>query len=47
MLSSIISPSSTFRATELTEAQEMLHAKQEPGATDAADQYRDLHIDRA
>nr|CRL72499.1 hypothetical protein CPGR_02330 [Mycolicibacterium malmesburyense] len=47
MLSSIISPSSTFRATKLTQAQEPLHAKEESGATDAADQYGDLHINRA
>ncbi|BBY43738.1 hypothetical protein MCEL_20330 [Mycolicibacterium celeriflavum] len=47
MLSRIISHSSNFRVSELPETQQVLHTEQEAGATDAADEYRDLHIDRA
>jgi hypothetical protein len=30
----------------LPQSQQLLDTEQEPGATDAADQNRDLHIDR-
>jgi hypothetical protein len=33
-------------AAEAAEPEQALHAKQEAGAADAADQNRDLHIDR-
>jgi hypothetical protein len=33
-------------AGELAEPQQLLDTEQEPGATDAADQNRDLHIER-
>ncbi|MDT5265466.1 MAG: hypothetical protein QOI90_2092, partial [Mycobacterium sp.] len=33
-------------ASELPQSQQLLDTEQEPGATDAADQNGDLHIDR-
>ncbi len=33
-------------SAKLAKTQQALHAKQEAGAADAADQNRDLHIDR-
>ena len=35
-----------FRACELPQAEQVLHAQQEPRTADAADQNGDLHIDR-